>query len=147
MADGTPNNKRLVATVKELLVCDVQKPTDFSWAVERLMLGGGVGFSCDQPERLGVVRSAWVEHHDADDSDFIVPDTREGWGEAVRKVFECYLGDDDNPRKMTYATHLIRKAGVPIKTFGGTASGPDILVSGIEKICVLDGGWPHNDFS
>jgi len=119
---------------------DVQKPTDFSWAVERLMLGGGVGFSCDKPERLGVVRSAWVDRVDADDSDFIVPDTREGWGEVIRKVFECYLGDDDNPRKMTYATHLIRPAGVPIKTFGGTASGPDILISGIEKICkVLDG--------
>jgi len=104
------------------------------------MLGGGVGFSCDQPERLGTVRPAWVEHHDANDSDFIVPDTREGWGELIRKVFECYLGDDDNPRKMTYATHLVRPAGVPIKTFGGTASGPDILISGVEKICkVLDG--------
>ncbi|MEL0099981.1 MAG: hypothetical protein VW907_10525, partial [Opitutae bacterium] len=138
---GTPNNKRLGGD--SLVNCwfvDVQKPTDFSWAVERLMLGGGVGFSCDKPERLGVVRSAWVDRVDADDSDFIVPDTREGWGEVLRKVFECYLGDDDNPRKMTYATHLIRPAGVPIKTFGGTASGPDILVSGIEKICkVLDG--------
>ena len=41
---------------------------------------------------------------------------------------------------MVYATHLIRPAGVPIKTFGGTASGPEILISGIEKICnVLDG--------
>jgi hypothetical protein len=69
-----------------------------------------------------------------------VPDTREGWGEVIRKVFECYLGDDDNPRNMVYATHLIRPAGVPIKTFGGTASGPEILISGISKICnVLDG--------
>jgi ribonucleotide reductase alpha subunit len=138
---GTPNNKRLGGD--SLVNCwfvDVQKATDFSWAVERLMLGGGVGFSCDKPERLGVVRSAWVDHVDANDSDFIVPDTREGWGELIRKVFECYLGDDDNPRKMTYATHLIRKAGVPIKTFGGTASGPEILISGVEKICkVLDG--------
>ena len=69
------------------------------------------------------MRSAWVEHHDADDSDFIVADTR-GVGEAVRKVFECYLGDDDNPRKMTYATHLIRKAGVPIKTFAARLQVP-----------------------
>lgn len=138
---GTSNNKRLGGD--SLVNCwfvDVQKATDFSWAVERLMLGGGVGFSCDKPERLGVVRSAWVDHVDANDSDFIVPDTREGWGDLIRKVFECYLGDDDNPRKMTYATHLIRKAGVPIKTFGGTASGPEILISGVEKICkVLDG--------
>jgi ribonucleoside-triphosphate reductase len=138
---GTPNNQRLGGD--SLVNCwfvDVQKPTDFSWAVERLMLGGGVGFSCDKPERIGVVRSAWVSHQDANDSDFIVPDTREGWAELIRKVFECYLGDDDNPHWMTYATHLIRPAGVPIKTFGGTASGPDILISGVEKICkVLDG--------
>lgn len=138
---GTPNNKRLGGD--SLVNCwfvDVQKPTDFSWAVERLMLGGGVGFSCDRPERLGVVRAAWVDHVDANDSDFIVPDTREGWGALIRKVFECYLGNDDDPRKMTYATHLIRPAGVPIKTFGGTASGPDILIAGVEKICkVLDG--------
>ena len=138
---GTANNKRLGGD--SLVNCwfvDVQKPTDFSWAVERLMLGGGVGFSCDKPERLGTVRSAWVEHLDANDSDYIVPDTREGWGEVIRKVFECYLGGYDHAKKMTYATHLIRPAGVPIKTFGGTASGPDILISGIEKICaVLDG--------
>lgn len=138
---GTPNNKRLGGD--SLVNCwfvDVEKPSDFSWAVERLMLGGGVGFSCDKPERLGVVRAAWVDNQDANDSDFIVPDTREGWGNVIRKVFECYLGDDDFPRKMTYATHLIRPAGVPIKTFGGTASGPNILISGIEKICaVLDG--------
>jgi len=138
---GTPNNQRLGGD--SLVNCwfvDVQKPTDFSWAVERLMLGGGVGFSCDKPERLGVVRNAWVSHQDANDSDFIVPDTREGWAELIRKVFECYFGDDDNPHWMTYATHLIRPAGVPIKTFGGTASGPDILISGVEKICkVLDG--------
>lgn len=138
---GTENNQRLGGD--SLVNCwfvDVQKPTDFSWAVERLMLGGGVGFSCDKPERLGVVRSAWVSHQDANDSDFIVPDTREGWGNLIRKVFECYLGGDDDPQYMSYATHLIRPAGVPIKTFGGTASGPDILISGVEKICdVLDG--------
>ncbi len=138
---GTDNNKRLGGD--SLVNCwfvDVSKPSDFSWTVERLMLGGGVGFSCNAPERLGVVRDAWVEHFDADDADYIVPDKREGWGELVRKVFECYLGDEDNPTSMTYATHLVRKAGVPIKTFGGTASGPDILISGVEKICkVLDG--------
>lgn len=124
---------------------DIEKPTDFSWAVERLMLGGGVGFSCDKPERLGVVRAATVTHRDADDSDFIVPDTREGWGNLIRKVFECYLGDDDYPSVMTYATHLVRPAGVPIKTFGGSASGPEILISGVEKICsVLDGAAGRN---
>lgn len=138
---GTPNNKRLGGD--SLVNCwfvDINKPSDFSWAVERLMLGGGVGFSCDKPERLGKVRPAWVEHMDTDDADYIVPDKREGWGELIRRVFDCYLGDDDNPNVMRYATHLVRKAGTPIKTFGGTASGPEILIEGVEKICkVLDG--------
>lgn len=138
---GTPNNKRLGGD--SLVNCwfvDISEPSDFSWAVERLMLGGGVGFSCNHPERLGVVRSAYVEHEDRNDADFIVPDTREGWGNLIRKVFECYLGGDDDPRKMMYATHLVRPAGLPIKTFGGTSSGPEILIEGVEKISkILDG--------
>ena len=47
---GTDNNKRLGGD--SLVNCwfvDVQKPSDFSWSVERLMLGGGVGFSCNAP--------------------------------------------------------------------------------------------------
>ena len=75
---GTENNQRLGGD--SLVNCwfvDVQKPTDFSWAVERLMLVAV--WASLVTGRLGVVRSAWVEHHDADDSDFIVPDTREGW--------------------------------------------------------------------
>lgn len=138
---GTPNNQRLGGD--SLVNCwfvDISKPSDFDWAVERLMLGGGVGFSCDKPERLGVVRSAYVEHSDVNDADFIVPDTREGWGGLIRRVFEAYLGGDDNPRRLVYATHLVRPAGTPIKTFGGLASGPEILISGVEKISkVLDG--------
>lgn len=138
---GTPNNQRLGGD--SLVNCwfvDISKPSDFDWAVERLMLGGGVGFSCDKPERLGVVRSAYIEHSDVNDADFIVPDTREGWGGLIRRVFEAYLGGDDNPRRLVYATHLVRPAGTPIKTFGGLASGPEILISGVEKISkVLDG--------
>lgn len=135
---GTPNNKRLGGD--SLVNCwfvDVSKTADFSWAVERLMLGGGVGFSCDKPERLGIVRNAYVDRVDESDADYIVPDKREGWGELIKRVMDCYLGDDDNPTHLTYSTQLIRPAGVPIKTFGGTASGPDILVEGVEKICKI----------
>ena len=137
---GTANNKRLGGD--SLVNCwfvDVSKTSDFSWAVERLMLGGGVGFSCDKPERLGVVRTAYVDRLDESDADYIVPDKREGWGELIKRVMDCYLGDEDNPTHLTYSTQLIRKAGVPIKTFGGTASGPEILVEGVDKICkVMD---------
>lgn len=118
---------------------DVKEISDFSWAIERLMLGGGVGFSCDKPERLGVVRQGTVLHRDENDSDFIVPDKREGWGELIFRVFEAYLGTPATSSTLTYSTSLIRPAGTPIKTFGGTASGPDILIHGVNRICeVLD---------
>lgn len=37
-------------------------------------------------------------------------------------------------KSFTYSTILVRGAGEPIKGFGGTASGPKILMEGIEKI-------------
>jgi len=119
---------------------DIKHPSDFSWSIERLMLGGGVGFSCDKPERLGVVRAATVVHRDENDSDFIVPDKREGWGDLIYRVMMAYLGDPSTSSSLSYSTALIRPAGTPIKTFGGTASGPDILIHGVKRICeVLDG--------
>jgi len=43
-------------------------------------------------------------------------------------------------KSFTYSTILIREFGAPLKTFGGTASGPAALIDGIEDICkVLDG--------
>ncbi len=138
---GTPNNKRLGGD--SLVNCwfvDVRKPEDFSWMFERLMLGGGVGFSVTNPEALGVVRQGTVQHLNETDADYIVPDKREGWSQAVLQALRAYLGGVDDPTHLTYNTSLIRPAGAPIRTFGGKASGPGILVEGIEKItAVLNG--------
>ncbi len=138
---GTENNKRLGAD--SLVNCwftELATPEDFGWLFERLMLGGGVGFSVDKPERLGLVRKASVVHECANDSDFIIPDKREGWSELVIRTLRAYIGDKRDKTDFTYSTALIRKAGTPIKTFGGTASGPEILVDGIDDICeILDG--------
>ena len=138
---GTPNNKRLGGD--SLVNCwfvDVRKPEDFSWMFERLMLGGGVGFSVTNPEALGVVRQGTVQHLNEADADYIVPDKREGWSQAVLQALRAYLGGRDDSTYLTYNTSLIRPAGAPIRTFGGKASGPGILVEGIEKItAVLNG--------
>ena len=107
---------------------------------ERLMLGGGVGFSVTDPDTLGVVRQGTVQHLNEVDADYIVPDKREGWAQAVLLALRTYLGDEDDPTYLTYNTSLLRPAGAPIRTFGGKASGPGILVEGIEKItAVLNG--------
>ena len=138
---GTPNNERLGGD--SLVNCwfvDLTKPEDFSWMFERLMLGGGVGFSVTDPDTLGVVRQGTVQHLNEVDADYIVPDKREGWAQAVLLALRTYLGDEDDPTYLTYNTSLIRPAGAPIRTFGGKASGPGILVEGIEKItAVLNG--------
>ena len=138
---GTPNNERLGGD--SLVNCwfvDLTKPEDFSWMFERLMLGGGVGFSVSAPEALGVVRQGTVQHLNEVDADYIVPDKREGWSQAVLQALRTYLGGEDDPTYLTYNTSLIRPAGALIRTFGGKASGPGILVEGIEKItAVLNG--------
>ena len=138
---GTPNNERLGGD--SLVNCwfvDMAKPEDFSWMFERLMLGGGVGFSVTNPEALGVVRQGTVQHLNESDADFIVPDKREGWAQAVLLSIKTYLGTEDDPDTLSYNTSLIRPAGAPIRTFGGKASGPGILVEGIEKISTILNG-------
>tara|TARA_Y100001951_G_scaffold102848_1_gene110336 strand:+ start:176 stop:2095 length:1920 start_codon:yes stop_codon:yes gene_type:complete len=138
---GTPNNERLGGD--SLVNCwfvDLTKPEDFSWMFERLMLGGGVGFNVTDPEALGVVRQGTVQHLNETDADYIVPDKREGWSQTVLQALRAYLGGEDDPTYLTYNTSLVRPAGAPIRTFGGKASGPGILVEGIEKItAVLNG--------
>ncbi len=138
---GTPNNKRLGAD--SLVNCwftELATPEDFGWLFERLMLGGGVGFSVDRPERLGLVRKASVSHECANDADFIVPDKREGWAELLVKTIRAYVGDKRDKDSFSYSTSLVRPAGTPIKTFGGVASGPEILVNGITDICAIFDG-------
>jgi adenosylcobalamin-dependent ribonucleoside-triphosphate reductase len=109
----------------------------FTWAFEMLMLGSGVGFNIQRENvyQLPKVKArVKVERTDANDADFIVPDSREGWVELLRRVLEASFvtGDD-----FTYAAHLIRSKGSPIKGFGGTASGPDDLVWGMGEINTL----------
>jgi ribonucleotide reductase alpha subunit len=133
---GTPNNFRLGGdSLCNCWFVDIQKPEDFSWMFERLMLGGGVGFSVLNPIRLGIVRQGAVDNHDVSDADYIVPDKREGWAECLLRAVKTYLGTNDDPTEFTYSTQLIRPAGSLIRTFGGTASGPGILIEGITKIC------------
>ena len=41
----------------------------------------------------------------------------------------------DTGKSFSYSTILIREFGAPLKTFGGTASGPGALIEGINDIC------------
>jgi len=112
----------------------IKKPDDFCFIFENLMLGGGVGYSIrreDIHELPRVKRGVEVSVKNTNDADFIVPDSREGWVRLLSKALEAYFVTG---KSFNYSTVLVRSAGKPINGFGGTASGPEILIDGIGKI-------------
>ena len=117
-------------------VC-VRDIDDFCFIFENLMLGGGVGFSIRREDvhelpksKEGVV----VTHKKTNDADFIVPDTREGWVKLLKKVLKSFFYTGES---FSYSTILVRSSGEPIAGFGGKASGPGILIEGIDKISTI----------
>ena len=137
---GTPTIERFGAN--SLLNCwfaQMNEPKAFTFLFENLMLGGGVGFSVrreDIHELPRIKNDVEITHDELDgkatnDADFIVPDSREGWVYLLRKVLDSWFVTGEG---FTYSTILIRGAGEKIRGFGGTASGPSILINGITKI-------------
>lgn len=109
----------------------------FTFAFNQLLLGGGVGFSVT-PEvifELPPVRFATtVERVDDFDCDFVVPDNREGWVELLRRTLDAFFVTG---KPLRYDTRCIRPKGRPISGFGGVASGPEELVSGMATIASI----------
>ena len=104
------------------------------WAFEMLMLGSGVGYNIQREHvyQLPKIKNrVEIENVNDNGADFIVPDSREGWTELLRRVLEASFITGEG---FTYATHLIRPAGSPIKGFGGTASGSQDLIWGMQEI-------------
>lgn len=107
---------------------------NFVMAQDLLMLGGGVGMSVEHryvSKLPKPKRNVQVVHKPTNDADFIVPDSREGWCELLRKALESYFVTG---KSFTYSTVCIRGRGEAIKGFGGTASGPIDLVKLIDKL-------------
>lgn len=109
----------------------------FTWAMDCLMLGSGVGYNIQREfvYKLPQPRRVTVTRQDTKDADFIVPDTREGWVELLRKTLEAHFVDTG--KDFSYSCMLIRSKDALIKGFGGRASGPDVLCWGIAEISKL----------
>lgn len=109
----------------------------FTWTMDMLMLGSGVGYNIQKENvsKLPKVNKKFKGPTRLDNAgaDFIVPDTREGWVRLLGKTLKAAFLSDTKTT-FTYSTQLIRGAGSPIKGFGGTASGPEILCDGIASI-------------
>jgi len=111
----------------------VDNPRAFTWAMDALMLGSGVGFNIQREYvyQLPKVKAATVSRKDTNDADFIVPDSREGWVKLLEQTLTAHFETGDS---FTYSTVLIRGKGAGIKGFGGVASGPEELCQGITDI-------------
>ena len=97
---------------------------DFAWIMDMLMCGCGVGIRID---RLQVV--ARRPRESESQPTFVVPDSRQGWVEALYKLLNAYFPDRHGQygQLYTYDFSAIRAKGTPLKHFGGTASGPGPL--------------------
>ena len=107
----------------------------FTWAMDALMLGSGVGYNIQREHvyELPKVNKKKIRiiRKDSKDADFIVPDSREGWIELLRRTLEAHFYEG---RGFSYSTICVRGKGEVIKGFGGVASGPNELCWGIEQI-------------
>lgn len=113
--------------------------TDFEWMMDMLMCGVGVGFSPD--DNIFKLDQAVKTNLPPTLDKFIIPDTREGWSESVKHlVNKLFQQQEVNPDSF-FDYSLIRPEGSPIKTFGGTASGPGPLIKLHKQICQYFAHW------
>ena len=136
---GTETVDRLgLASLQNCAFTVIDQPVrPFTWAMDLLMLGSGVGYNIQRQyvDKLPPVNANFSAptRVTTADADFIVPDSREGWVKLLGKTLKAAFLADTNPT-FTYSTILVRGRGAPIKGFGGTASGPEDLCDGIVKI-------------
>lgn len=85
------------------------------------MCGCGVGYSV---ERRYVEKLPRIKRQSGSPpTTFVIPDTSEGWAEALRIGLETWFAGED----VNFDYFLIRPAGDPLRIKGGRASGPEPL--------------------
>ena len=105
----------------------------FAWVMDALMLGIGVGF-----DTVGQDKKLPIYEPTEPAVTYVVPDTREGWVEATRLLINSFLRPNQSIQELDYSE--VRPAGVPIKGFGGVASGPEPLITLHNRIRNVIGG-------
>lgn len=137
---GTSTVDRIgLASLQNCAFVVVDSIIAFSWCMDMLALGSGVGYNIQKVhvDKLPTVREWFsaptrVNHAGAD---FVVPDSRQGWVRLLAKTLKAaFLSERPNKGTFTFSTQVVRGKGTPIKGFGGVASGPEDLVWGIGKI-------------
>lgn len=136
----------------------------FDFSLLRLAEGGGVGANYSMKhyhERFGDPRRELNVHMVCDPSHpdyeameaagvlshefshewegaFAVEDSREGWAAALVDLIDTYMtGDEVHHMDRVYDVSRVRAKGQPLRTFGGTASGPQPfarLMNEVERV-------------
>jgi len=125
---GTPlvNEQRNSAALQNCSFVSTESMTKinpakpFAFLMEASMLGVGVGFDDKGADKDFTI------YNPQEGETYVIPDTREGWVESTSSLINAYLKPDT--KKPVFDYSQIRPAGAPIKTFGGTAAGPDPLI-------------------
>jgi len=100
---------------------------DLHWMMDALMLGVGVGFEAVRDD-LKIYKPVGTFVH-------YVQDSREGWADSWKLLIDAYT--KPNHRKPIFKYDLVRKKGLPIRGFGGLASGPGPLMELHERTEML----------
>ncbi|MFP4028603.1 MAG: fused protease/ribonucleoside-triphosphate reductase [Candidatus Brocadiia bacterium] len=98
----------------------------FIWMLRMSMLGVGVGFDTRGKGKVKIQRPEQSE------KPFTIPDSREGWAEALGKLLSAYANGTPLPLDWDYSE--IRPKGTPLESFGGIASGPEPLRRMLESL-------------
>ena len=110
----------------------------FTWAMDALMLGCGVGYNIQLEfiYELPRVKKVKIIRQDTDDADFIVPDSREGWIKLLEYVLTSHF---ETGESFSYSTICVRGKGAQIKKFGGEASGYKVSggLHGVKELRIL----------
>ena len=100
----------------------------FVFLMDASMLGVGVGFDTLGAGQIDIVD----KNHSLGSFTYIIPDSREGWVEAMSLLLRHYFVPGNHHPKFNYS--LIRAAGEQIKGFGGISGGPEPLKHALEEI-------------
>lgn len=123
----------------------------FQEAFWLLLCGCGVGFSVQKHHvaKLPGFLPEWLDGSERPQKVYVIPDTIEGWSDALGVLLSSYFGGGDFPEyagcEVVFDFSLIRPEGALLSSSSGKAPGPKPLMIALDKIqtlikrCLSDG--------
>ena len=138
------------ARVYNCIASFVDRPRFFQECMYLLLCGCGTGFSV---QKHHVAKLPKMVYKKEGTKKFIIPDTIEGWSDAVGVLVSSYFEKNDlfpeyEGKNVTFDYSEIRAAGSYLSSSSGKAPGPDPLKKALSSIKkVLDKALKNSEFS